>query len=353
MGNKNSAITINLDRADLFYFAGETLSGTVGLTVTEGNVEADDIYIQVKGETGYTTERTVRDNNGNMSTRTDYHHIPFFSRQIILAKPKAGQKEIVYTQGQYSWPFHTELPDYLPPTLNQPHSYPHVRYYLKIVIDKAWYKPNKTELRYFTVFPRVNLLQNPQCLKPISFENHNRKDITLKGTLNKLGYVPGEIIHIKLDIENPERVLIKHINLSMLQSYRIGQNSCGYNVFKTALPNIMNSKTEHIKAEFAIKIPTESIAPSYQFQGTSRGIWESVAFVNNSYMLRFVVKVEGILTNFEVDIPITLGTEPNPDLNHQQTIKPLPVSYSLDPEHSLFMNHDLPPSYESVVQNTK
>ena len=189
-----------------------------------------------------------------------------------------------------------------------------MRYYLQVVIDKPWYKPNTRETRYLTVFPRVNLLQNPQCLQPTIFGNQNRKDITLKGTLNKLGYVPGELIHITLEIENPRRVLIKHIDLSMLQSYRIGQNSRGYTIFQTTLPNILNSKDQQIKETFSITIPSIPIPPSYQFQG---GIQVAV-FVNIRYILRFAVKVEGMFTNFNVDIPITIGTEPNPDLNQQQ-----------------------------------
>ena len=56
MGNSNSStITINLDRTNLFYFTGETVSGTVDLNITEEKVEADEIYIQLTGEIGYTT----------------------------------------------------------------------------------------------------------------------------------------------------------------------------------------------------------------------------------------------------------------------------------------------------------
>jgi hypothetical protein len=349
MGNSNSsAITINLDRTNLFYFTGETVSGTAGINVLEGKVEADEIYIQLTGEIGYTTTRTVS-NGRQTSTRTEYHHVPFYSAKAVFARPEVGQKEIVLGQGQYSWPFQILLTDYLPPTLNQPLTYPHVRYYVQVVIDKPWYKPNKRETKYLTVYPRVNLLHNPQCLQANIFGNHNRKDIILKGTLNKLGYVPGELIIFTLEIENPRTVLIKNIEALMLQSYQIGRNSRGYTIFQTVLPNILNSKDPQMRETFSIVIPSVPIPPSYQFQGGLR----TAAFVNLHYMLRFAVKVEGMFTNFDVNIPITLGTEPNPDLTQQQTFNPLIVSYSSNPEQSMFSDSDLPPNYDSAVQNMK
>jgi hypothetical protein len=365
MGNSNSStITINPDRSNLFYFAGEIVSGTAVLNVTEGHVETDEIYIQMTGEIGYTTQKqVVRNSNGTITTgafrnstdrvttETEYHHIPFYSAKAIFAQPKPGQKQVVYSQGQYSWPFQIPITDHLPPTINQPESYPHVRYYLQVVIDKPWYKPNKRETKYLTVFPKVNLLHNPQCLQPITFENHNRKDITLKGTLNKSGYVPGEIIHITLDIENPKRVVIKSIVLSLLQSHRIGPSSRGYNIFQTTLPNIMHSKDQHIEQTYNMHIPSITLPPSYQFQG---GI-DRVVFVNNDYILRFVVHVEGMFTNFDIDIPIVLGTETNSDKNYQYASNPLFVADSSNAEQSMFTDHDhdLPPSYETAMQNTK
>jgi hypothetical protein len=60
-----------------------------------------------------------------------------------------------------------------------------------------------------------------------------------------------------------------------------------------------------------------------------------------------------MFTNFDVDIPITLGTEPNPNLNQQQTFNPLIVSYSLNPQESMFNDDVSAPSYDSVVQNVK
>jgi len=350
MGNSSSnTISINLERTNLLYFTGETVSGTVDLNITNEKLEADEIYIILTGEIGYTTTRTVT-RNGRTSRRTQYHNVPFYSAKVIFAQPQPGEKELIFNHGQYSWPFQIPLTDdYLPPTMNKPQSYPHVRYYLQFVIDKPWYKSNTRENRYIMIYPRVNLLQNPQCLLSTIFGKQNRKEIILKGTLNKLGYVPGELIHILLEIENPRTVLIKHIDFSLFQSYQIGNNTRGNLIFHTTLPKILNLKDQQIRETFYLLIPSELIPPSYQFQGRS----ERLAFVNIHYFLRCEVKVEGMFTNFDVDIPITLGTEPNPNLNQQQTFNPLLVSYSLNPQQSMFNDDVSPPSYDSIVQNVK
>jgi hypothetical protein len=110
-----------------------------------------------------------------------------------------------------------------------------------------------------------------------------------------------------------------------------------------------NLKYQKIKEIFSLLIPSEPIPPSYQYQG---GI-QKTASIKIYYFLRFAVKVQGILTDFDLYIPIILGTEPNPDLNQQQTFNPLIVSYSLNPEESMFNDDVPPPSYDSVVQNIR
>ncbi|CAF1552424.1 unnamed protein product, partial [Adineta steineri] len=296
------------------------------LNIMEGKLEANEINLTLIGEIGYTTTQTISSGKGRTSTQTKYHHIPFYSAKAIFVRPDLGQKELVYNQGNYSWPFQILLTEHLPPTLNQPQSYPHVRYYLQVMIEKTWYKPNKRETRYLTIFPRVNLLHNPQCLISTIFGNENRKDIKLKGTLNKLGFVPGELIVATLEIENRRNVLIQCINLSMTQLYDIGRNSRKIIIFDTVLPNIINLRNEFIRETFSILIPNIRLPPSYQFQG---GLQAS-ANVHIHYTIRFAIKVEGIFTNFDIDIPIILGTESNSVLNH-----------------------DSPPSYNFVVSHAK
>ncbi|CAF3540265.1 unnamed protein product [Rotaria sp. Silwood1] len=140
MGNGNSsAITINLDRNNLLYFSDETVSGTIDLNIRQGKLKADEIYIILMGEIGNTTMPVFSHSNSGFLARSSvkpkYHHIPFYSAKVIIVPP-VRQKKLIFGQGQYSWPFDIPLTDYLPPTFDEPQSFPHVRYYLQVVIDK-------------------------------------------------------------------------------------------------------------------------------------------------------------------------------------------------------------------------
>ncbi|UJR11501.1 hypothetical protein I4U23_015682 [Adineta vaga] len=339
----SNGIVINLDRTISFYYGGESVSGTVQLNVIEGKLEANEIYIALTGEIGYVTTRTVSNGRGQTTTYTEYHHIPFYFARITFAKLSDGQEKLIYEQGQYSWPFQILLSDLIPPTINLPQSYPHVRYYLQVVIVKPWYKLNTKETKYITVFPCVNLLRNPQCLRTTLFGNQNRKEINFKGTLNKIGFVPGELLIATFEFSNPRRVLIQSIDLLILQSFQIRCNSRESTILEITLPNIIDRNDEHIQEIFSVNIPAIQLPPSYDFQG---GL-QSIADVHLRYRLKFSVKVQGMFTNFHVEVPIILGTEPYFDLNQQQQPSLNPSIISC-PSHT-----DQPPDYETVIQNIK
>ncbi|CAF1277312.1 unnamed protein product [Rotaria sordida] len=345
MGNDNShAITIDVDRNNLFYYSGETVSGIVRLYITEENFETREIYISLIGETGYTTKLAANGIGGNLAQGENYT-TQFYYKKVSLSEPSITQQEFIYDRGRYEWLFQIPLIDNLPPTINQPDTFPHVRYFLRLVIKKPWYTSNIKYRKYLTVHPRVNLLENPQCLLPSIFKFDNRKGIKLKATFNKVGYVSGENIQFTLEIQNPRKILILHCNLSILQCYRIVKIFDECIIHKTILPKIVNLTNEHIMENFSIKIPSLRFPPSYKFQEENPNI-----FVHIYYMLKITVKVEGIFTNFHINVPITLGTECNSDLSQQQSFNPLSISYSSNPEQSICNDDDAPPDYDSFMR---
>jgi len=344
--NNSSYITINLDRMNPMFSAGETVSGTSTVNIQEGDVKVDEIFIILEGEAGYTTTRHVDQGNGSSRIETDYHSVPFFRAKQILESPEKGHKEMVYHRGQYSWRFELLLPPQLPPSINQPKKYPHVRYFLKFVIDKPWYKRNSNQILYLTVFPRVNLSHNPQCLMGSMFGNHNRKDVNLRGNLNKLGYVPGESIMGTLEIENPRRIKLKEIQLSLTQHYKIECNSGKEKIFEIMLPGIVNRNDERILENFSAMTPLTPLPPSYQYHDGS----PKAAYVEVVYFLKFDVKAEGMFTNFEASIPITIGTESNTNPHEyqlHQSNDEYPNSLTCYPEISMHRDEH-PPNYYST-----
>jgi hypothetical protein len=349
MGAGNSVgIDIDLGRTNSYYFAGEVISGTVNIKIKEGHIKVDEIFILLTGEAGYVTKRTVQNTNGAVVRVDTYHHNKsFLNVKKLLVSPESGQKELVYNTGDYSWRFEIPLPVQLPPSINQPNKYPHVRYYLKLVIDKPWYKTNTNEILYLTIFPQVNLMHNPQYLMAVSFDNHNRKDITLKGSINKQGYIPGETVTGTLEIENPRRILLKKVHLSLVQQTQIEPNPHQEIIFETNLPTLDGRNDERIMEKFSLAIPPSQLAPSYSFCG---GFGHTVT-VSVNYCLKFDVKVEGMFTNFDAIAPIILGTESDAKSNqHQldQTRNFSPYTHSFYPQINADDSTPSPPSYDSI-----
>ncbi|CAF4312023.1 unnamed protein product, partial [Adineta steineri] len=190
---------------------------------------------------------------------------------------------------------------------NLPRLYPHVRYYLQLAINKGGQKRKIGEEKYITVFPRVSLSQQvPNYMTATMFGNHNRKDVTVKGTLNKMGYVPGEMIQGTLEIENPKQILIKQIDLSINGTYNIQMQEAHFKVNTGTVQGIAQRKGERMVEKFEIMIPDKTLSPTYQFRGGQN----NAAAATCSYMLKFEIKAAGVFTDFEILVPFILGTQP-------------------------------------------
>ncbi|CAF0948548.1 unnamed protein product [Adineta steineri] len=311
MGNGNiSQGLIHLNQTKTCYLTGDTISGTVNLNLIQAKRQVEKIYIELIGEIGYTGTKYTWERAALPTATTAYYHPKFYKDTIILTILNVEQ-EIYY------WPFQ-------------------VRIYRKgsIVINKV--------IKYVTkIYPRVNLLKNLEWLKPI----HNTyidNNVILYVTLNKSGYVPGEVIYMTLQIENPRKALVQRIDLSMIRKYIIQQCKCKDMIFKIKLPKILNLKDEQIQEVFDVTIPSLLLPPSFV---SHEEILENV-YIDISYKLELAIKIQGIFNDFYVDIPITLGTESNPNFNQQQIFNPIVI-----PDYSIFNNDDLPPNYDSTVQN--
>jgi len=325
MGNGTSGnLSINLHRNNSIYYTDELITGNICLNIDEGHLKGNEISVGLTGEIGFTkNERTLNVQGHSSAATIEYHHLPFYSKKRLLIEANPNEKEFVLSSGSYSWPFELALLTNLPPTLNDPHVYPHVRYSLQVILKTRWYRFDRKETMYVSIYPRVNLLANVNCLLPTRFANENRKDICLKGCINKSGYVANEIISIQLNIENPKKVLIKQIDLLLFQLYQISDNSSENLLFRTSLPNIVNRRDEQIDETSCVLLPSKVLPPTFHFQREN----QKQIFVQISYFLRFEVKVEGLFTNFDIDVPIRIANQ-----NDNENDPP-------------------PPSYESFMRN--
>jgi len=330
-----SGITINFHHENAVYFTDEPLSGVVKWINQNGTIRTKEIYVMFIGEIAYKTQEVVSTGTFASTIRARHHHIQFYSSKVSLAKAQSEEEKIVFPQGEYSWPFQFFIADHVPPTVNLSQHYPHIRYYLQVGIEKFRYKPNTKELRHVTVFPRISLLQNPQWLQPTLFAEQNRKEISLRAIINKIGLVPGEPVELTIEIDNPRAMLIKSITFSIYQSLKFDASLRRQTVLEVKLKDFEDVNRRQIQKTFSVRTDALVLPPSYEYQG---GI-ERLIFVQIRYFLRLDVKVAGLFADFDLVIPLIVGTEPR--------------LQSYQPSAAILPDDDLPPSYDSVVRNAK
>ena len=93
--SESTELHVSFNHADMLYYGGEQLAGTISFQNTHDKLTLDSIFLEFTGELGYTTRetRTTRDNNGHSSTEhyTEYHRLPFIKTRIPVVLPQQGQ----------------------------------------------------------------------------------------------------------------------------------------------------------------------------------------------------------------------------------------------------------------------
>ncbi|CAF1178526.1 unnamed protein product [Adineta steineri] len=352
MGASESAeIRVSFDRSTLFYYSGENIIGNITFHNTHEKLALDEIFLEFIGELGYTTRETRRrhDSNGRSHTEhfTEYHRIPFTSHRIPVVRPQYGQREVTLYRGDYSWPFEFTLPQCLPPTsIPMSVAYPYVKYYMRIVLDKPWYKPNAKQIYALTIFPRVNIHQLMNAQLPVPLSQTNRKKVHLQGRLLQTGVTPGEKLSLEINLDNPKCAEIKRIEATLIQHRQIAHSQQSEVIFRMNLPDFSEFNGTNFRRTFELHLPTEYLSPTYTYSSQCPGALFTVAF---HYELKLDVKVRGLFTDFKVSVPVIVGTETmsdDPPLVNRfvETIMPSAPAYDYD---------EPPPSYDSIITKIK
>ncbi len=154
------------------------------------------------------------------------------------------------------------------------------------------------------IYPRVNLHQisNSQC--SVRFDK-KRNDITIKGVIQRAGVLPGEETKLSLEIYNPIQLTIKNIDVCLIQRYEIEHCRRRLEVLRVSVPQLFDRNDEHIKTTCLFRIP-KGIQPSFNYK-SKHG--RSGVNVKISYDIKLEVKVKGLFSDFELQVPITIGTD--------------------------------------------
>jgi hypothetical protein len=225
-------------------------------------------------------------------------------------------------------------------------TYPYVKYYTRIVLDKPWYKPNAKQVYNLTIFPRVNLDYIQPAQQPIPFSHLNRKKVELQGYLVQGGVKPGEKLSVHVDLKNPKRSEIKRIEVTLYQHRQVAQSHHAEVIFRMDLPGLQDFHETEFHQTYDLQVPAVQLAPTYTYMPQCCGPSLGIAF---HYELKLEVKARGLFTDFKVNVPVIVGTESSSD---QQQLTNTFVDMST-PSAPTYEYDEPPPSYESVVTHVK
>ena len=89
----------------------------------------------------------------------------------------------------------------------------------------------------------------------------------------------------------------------------MGSASGEHVITSKPIPELMRRQDARLSQAFTIAIPATPLPPSYQFDG---GISQKTSTRTN-YLLKFQIQFEGVSgKDFEILVPIIIGTEPKP-----------------------------------------
>ncbi|CAF0920121.1 unnamed protein product [Rotaria sordida] len=277
---------------------------------------------------------------------TKYHRLPFLALGVSLARSNNKKHKMVLNRGIHTWPFEFSLPEYLPPSSGPNNeAYPHIKYYIRVALDRPWYKSNVTQKYHLTISPHMNLLQMSGTQKTFYSVDQNRKQLRLQCCLLRSGILPGQLLSFKIHLHNPERTKIKRIEATFIQHRETAVDRHNETIFFVNLPNLREFNELYSERNFDLLVPNTYLTPTYKFTTTSHG---KPYYITVHYELKLKVICHGIFTKIEVNIPVIVGTEAISGQQQQQQNHDFTMLINTSP---VFNENDLPPSYETVIQN--
>ncbi|KAI1706957.1 arrestin domain-containing protein 17 [Ditylenchus destructor] len=249
--------------------------------------------------------------------------VSYLRREFAVWLPPSPDYKYI-EPGSYEWPFNFTLPTNCPPSFEGRHGY--IRYWAHAKVDRPW-RVDDTTRGTFTVMPMFDLNMVPYATSPVNRQFsesvnvcccYSKGRIGVTASLNKAGFVPGEIIFVRLEIANGSSKSVYQVEASLMQTVtNHGQYICHWDTKleggciqshenPIGVPSGSTRLSEH-----TIKVPP--VVPTIGSNVCS--------IIQVSYSVQIRIGVSGVNTNdVRCALPILVGTIPA-----IQIMNPVPV----------------------------
>ncbi|XP_074645873.1 arrestin domain-containing protein 2-like [Tubulanus polymorphus] len=185
-----------------------------------------------------------------------------------------------------------------------------VRYMMKAHIDSTDKAINQTRERSFFVLRPLdlksnsNVVQGPVSLlvqKPLGCFCCRRGTISCSVNLDKNGYVPGETLHIDVEINNNSKIEIETSNVTFEQHIKLSAQGNVKNITACifSISGALIKPGDSGMYHDVIHIPP--LPPS--------GL-DGCKLIDIDYVIHVCIEPSGMYDSIDVDVPVIIGTEP-------------------------------------------
>ncbi|XP_011696573.1 PREDICTED: arrestin domain-containing protein 2 isoform X4 [Wasmannia auropunctata] len=202
------------------YYSGQTVTGNI-IVILNSTKKIRGIRVKVKGEanTHWATDKQEMDEKGQYrdETVTVTGHEEYFDKEYYLVGSASGG-EIEIQSGEHKFPFTCSLPTNLPSSFES--DFGHVRYTVKATLDRPW-KFDHDAKSPFTVIAPLDLNREPRAAESVQQEMSktfcclwcSTPPLSVNFSLPVRGYVPGQSMPIKINIENLSNIVVNTVKL--------------------------------------------------------------------------------------------------------------------------------------------
>uniref|UniRef100_A0A1I7SAY8 Arrestin_C domain-containing protein n=1 Tax=Bursaphelenchus xylophilus TaxID=6326 RepID=A0A1I7SAY8_BURXY len=228
-------LQIILDNPNGWFYPGNFVSGTVILRTSEPvKARAVEVIFQGKAKTSWYVSESYR-HEGKLHTENVLYssEIMYVKESKCVWAPPPGQKHLPV--GEMRFPFQFHIPPNAPPTFEG--SFGFIRYFIKAKIDRPWRIDNRHQVG-FTVLPHFDLNSLPYSGYPLLRDSHQEIGcccfkhgrLMIRLIVQKSGFVPGELIPVRVEIQNHASKGVKKILTEVYQIQHFTAERCSNRV---------------------------------------------------------------------------------------------------------------------------
>lgn len=302
MSNNNYTLEVVYEgNEDAIYYPGQTVKGHIELSVCNQNLKLRGLNVLIKGSASCSYSKDLQAEQ------------EFFAIEREFFETKVEPTELPI--GNYQYEFEHRLPRNIPYSVDG--QYGNVKYIVQATLDIPWDLYDRKVVKPFTVlrYEDLNYMSGMREGRELSiqkqidssawfFSKSSLGLVTIKATIPKCGFAPGEKINVDVSIDNQTSADIENVLISLQYNENYTAQTPWAKLDEKISNKISETIAEGIKAGFTKKIKESVLVPE---NSKITSVMFSTVF-QISYHVQITAKFRR--ATIPISIPIYIGSVP-------------------------------------------